>query len=92
VNEPFAHGLTLREEGQVELLGRRLNELDADAYWPVSGGSVNTQKRICSCERIPQCKSGPDSNFNRAYEIKMISQYFTRADSASFAFHMATEK
>jgi hypothetical protein len=27
MNEPFVHGLTLREEGQVELTGRRLNNL-----------------------------------------------------------------
>jgi hypothetical protein len=27
VNEPFAHKLTLREEGQVELLGRRPTDL-----------------------------------------------------------------
>jgi len=26
VNEPFDHGLTLREEGQVELMGRRLTD------------------------------------------------------------------
>ena len=40
VNEPFAHGLTLREESQVELLGETPNGLSASAILPAVGRSV----------------------------------------------------
>jgi hypothetical protein len=38
VNEPFAHGLTLREEGQIEFLGKTPNGLSASATLPAADG------------------------------------------------------
>jgi hypothetical protein len=46
VNEPFAHGLTLRKEGQVELLGRRLTDLARVRVWQTAVESVNTLLQI----------------------------------------------
>lgn len=40
MNEPFVHGLTLREEGQVELW-EWPNELSAGGFWAPTTASVN---------------------------------------------------
>ena len=83
VNEPFVHGLTWREAGQVEVW-RRPNELIAEAILPATRDSVNTiyyqikdtqtEERFCAClypvPRIAHSSSGSAVSFSSAPTMK----------------------
>ena len=59
MNEPFAHGLTRREEGQMEFLGKTPNGLSASATLPAADGQCQyyfgelPNPRIDSNEKTP---------------------------------------
>ena len=62
MNEPIAHGLTLREEGQVELLGETPNGLSATARISILPGSVNNET---SCDSLLSVHSTDSDNKTR---------------------------